>query len=235
MAEVIDTVIIGAGHAGLALSYYLTRNESEHIVLERGNVAERWRTERWDSLVFQFPNWSLHLPGHAYQGSEPDGYASKDEFIRFLEDYASIIRAPVRCGTEVVGLRETESRRSMILETTRGVIEAKNIVVATGPFQAPKIPASSRDLPQDLFQIHARDYRNPDQLPRGAVVVVGSGASGTQIAEELNRSERKIFLDTKTIQRPRFLLVVRQAGLLAYAINLHASRVEELAIRCDGG
>ena len=135
MAEVIDTVIIGAGHAGLALSYYLTRNERQHIVLERGNVAERWRSERWDSLVFQLPNWSLQLPGRAYQGSDPDGYASKDEFIRFLEDYASIIRAPVRCGTEVVGLREAESRRSMILETTRGVIEAKNVVVATGPFR----------------------------------------------------------------------------------------------------
>jgi len=153
MSEVIDTVIVGAGHAGLALSCYLTRNGTEHIVLERGNVAERWRTERWDSLVFQFPNWSLQLPGRAYQGTDPDGYASKDEFIRFLEDYASIIRAPVRCDTEVVGLREAESRRSMILETTRGVIEAKNVVVATGPFQAPKIPALSRDLPRDLFQI----------------------------------------------------------------------------------
>ena len=194
MAEVIDTVIAGAGHAGLALSYYLTRNGSEHIVLERGNVAERWRTERWDSLVFQFPNWSLQLPGRAYQGSDPDGYASKDEFIRFLEDYASTIRAPVRCDTEVIALREAESRGSLILETTRGVIESKNVVVATGPFQAPKIPALSRDLPRDLFQIHARDYRNPDQLPLGAVVVVGSGASGTQIAEELNRSGRKVFL-----------------------------------------
>ena len=138
-------------------------------------------------------------------------------------------------------MREAESRRSMILETTRGVIEAKNVVVATGPFQAPKIPASSRDLPRDLFQIHARDYRNPDQLPRGAVLVVGSGASGTQIAEELNRSGRKIFLAVgrfhKTPRRYRgrdFYWWFDKLGL-AYAINLHASGVEELAIRCDGG
>jgi putative flavoprotein involved in K+ transport len=194
MTEVIDTVIIGAGHAGLALSYYLTRNGTEHIVLERGKVAQRWRTERWDSLVFQFPNWSLQLPGHAYQGPDPDGYASKDEFIRFAEDYASIIRAPLRCDTEVVGLRASDGQGFMTLETSRGVVGARNVVVATGPFQAPKVPAISRDLPSEIFQIHARDYRNPDQVPRGAILVVGSGASGTQIAEELHRSGRKVFL-----------------------------------------
>lgn len=194
MVEVIDTVIVGAGHAGLAVSYYLTRNGTDHVVLERGQVAERWRTERWDSLVFQFPNWSLQLPGHAYQGADPDGYASKDEFIGFLEEYASNIRAPLRCDTEVVALRDFGNSRSMMLENSRGVIEAKNVVVATGPFQAPKIPALSRDLPSEIFQIHARDYRNPAQLPQGAVLVVGSGASGTQIAEELHRSGRKVFL-----------------------------------------
>lgn len=194
MTEAVDTVIIGAGHAGLAASYYLTRDGIEHAVLERGQIAERWRRERWDSLVFQFPNWSLRLPGYAYQGQDPDGYASKDEFIRFLEEYAVRSLAPVRCGSEVITLRDSEDHRTMKLDTTSGMIEARNIIVATGPFQAPKIPAISRDLPSDLFQIHARDYRNPLQLPEGAVVVVGSGASGTQIAEELNRSGRKVFL-----------------------------------------
>ena len=194
MVEVIDTVIVGAGHAGLAASSYLTRNGTDHVVLERGQVAERWRTERWDSLVFQFPNWSLQLPGYAYQGADPDGYASKDKFIALLEEYASNIRAPLRRDTEVVALRDFGNSRSMILETSHGVIEAKNVVVATGPFQVPKIPALSRDLPPAIFQIHARDYRNPAQLPRGAVLVVGSGASGTQIAEELHRGGRKVFL-----------------------------------------
>jgi putative flavoprotein involved in K+ transport len=194
MVEVIDTVIVGAGHAGLAASYYLTRNGTDHVILERGQVAQRWRSERWDSLVFQFPNWSLQLPGYAYQGSNPDGYASKDEFIQFLETYASIIRAPVRRGTEVLALSDSENGRSMILETSQGIIHASNVVVATGPFQTPKIPAASRDLAPETFQMHARDYRNPAQLPSGAVLVVGSGASGTQIAEELHRSGRKVFL-----------------------------------------
>jgi putative flavoprotein involved in K+ transport len=194
VGEVIDTAVIGAGHAGLALSCYLLRNGTEHVVLERGQVGERWRTERWDSLVFQFPNWSLQLPDCAYQGPDPDGYLSKDEFILFLEDYASGIRAPVRCNTEVFGLRDSEDSRSMDLATARGTIRARNVVVATGPFQAPKIPVLSRELPSDLFQIHSRDYRNPFQLPRGAALVVGSGASGTQIAEELHRAGRKVIL-----------------------------------------
>src|SRR6266700_4105747 len=97
MVEMIDTVVVGAGHAGLAASCCLTQHGIEHVVLERGKVAERWRTERWDSLVFQFPNWSLQLPGHAYAGPAPDGYASKDEFVAFLEDYATKVRAPLRC------------------------------------------------------------------------------------------------------------------------------------------
>jgi putative flavoprotein involved in K+ transport len=194
MAEVVDTVVIGAGHAGLALSYYLTMNGTEHIVLERGDVAQRWRSERWDSLVFQFPNWSLQLPGYAYNGVNPEGYASKNEFIQFLEDYASTIRAPVRRGAEVLTLSDTNDGSSITLETSQGAIQSRIVVVATGPFQAPKIPAASRDLPPKMFQIHARDYRNPAQLPPGAVLVVGSGASGTQIAEELHRNGRRVFL-----------------------------------------
>jgi putative flavoprotein involved in K+ transport len=194
MAEAIDTVVVGAGHAGLALSSCLEKNGIDHVVLERGDVAQRWRSERWDSLVFQFPNWSLQLPGYAYQGNNPDGYASKGEFIQFLETYASRIHAPVRRGTEVQSLTDAEDGRSMILTTSQGTIRASNVVVATGPFQAPKIPAASRDLPPEIFQIHARDYRNPAQLPSGAVLVVGSGASGTQIAEELHRSGQKVFL-----------------------------------------
>ncbi len=134
MTEAIDTVIVGAGHAGLAASFYLTKHGIEHVVLERGQVAQRWRTERWDSLVFQFPNWSLQLPGYAYQGADPDGYASKDEFIRFLEDYAATSRAPVRCSTEVIALRDSEGHRSMTLDTSGGVIEVKNVIIATGPF-----------------------------------------------------------------------------------------------------
>jgi putative flavoprotein involved in K+ transport len=245
MAETIDTVVVGAGHAGLALSSCLAKKGIDHVVLERGDIAQRWRSERWDSLVFQFPNWSLQLPGYAYEGGNPDGYASKDEFIRFLETYASIIRAPVRSGTEVLALSDSKDGRSMTLETSRGIIHASNVVVATGPFQAPKIPAASRDLPPETFQIHARDYRNPAQLPPGAVLVVGSGASGTQIAEELHRSGRKVFLAVgrfhKTPRRYRGLDFYWWFGKLGYwhtpltAMPPEAKSLRFVVTAVDGG
>ena len=194
MTEEIDTVVIGAGHVGLAISRCLARNGTDHVVLERGQVGQRWRTERWDSLVFQFPNWSLQLPDYAYRGPDPDGYSSKDEFIRFLEDYAGSIRAPLRCDTEVLELRDDENGEYLDVATSRGVIRARNVVVTTGSFHKPKVPSVSQDLPGGIFQVHARDYRNPSQLLQGNVLVVGSGASGTQIAEELHRSGRKVFL-----------------------------------------
>jgi putative flavoprotein involved in K+ transport len=194
MAEVVDTVVIGAGHVGLAISRLLTRDGTDHIVLERGQVAQRWRSERWDSLVFQFPNWSLQLPDYAYRGADPDGYASKDEFIRFLEEYAATIRAPLRRNTEVHVVRDAGNGRFLDIETSRGTFRANNVVVATGSFHTPKIPKFSENLSPDICQIHARDYRNPTQLPGGNIVVVGSGASGCQIAEELHRNNRKVFL-----------------------------------------
>jgi putative flavoprotein involved in K+ transport len=193
MAEAIDTVVVGAGHVGLAISCLLTRNGTDHVVLERGQVAQRWRSERWDSLVFQFPNWSLQLPDYAYRGLDPDGYASKDEFIRFLEEYAATIRAPLRCDTDVRAVRDADNGAFLGVETSRGTIRANNVVVATGSFHTPKIPTISQNLSLDICQIHARDYRNPAQLPDGNVLVVGSGASGCQIAEELHRNNRKVF------------------------------------------
>jgi putative flavoprotein involved in K+ transport len=211
MADTIDTVVVGAGHAGLALSSCLAKKGIDHVVLERGDIAQRWRSERWDSLVFQFPNWSLQLPGYAYKGGNPDRYASKDEFIRFLETYASIIRAPVRSGTEVLALSDSKDGRSMTLETSRGIIHASNVVVATGPFQAPKIPAASRDLPPETFQIHGTRLSQP------RTATAGSSSCGRQwsIGNSDRRrapSERQegvprrwpLSQDTASIQRPRF-------------------------------
>jgi putative flavoprotein involved in K+ transport len=191
--EKIDTVVVGGGQAGLAMSYHLKRLGREHVVIERGRIGESWRSERWDSLMFQFPSSSIQLPGYSYKTDQPDGYVPKDEIVRFLENYAKVIGAPLHCGLTVNALHENSGR--LRIETEQGAsFEVANVIVATGPFQRPQIPTFADSMPVDLFQVHSRDYRNPSQLPPGAVLVVGSGASGCQIAEELHQDGRKVYL-----------------------------------------
>jgi putative flavoprotein involved in K+ transport len=192
--EKVDTVVVGGGQAGLAMSYHLAQRGREHLVLERARVAERWRSERWDSLRFQFPNWSLALPGQGYTGDEPDGFAHKDEVVRFIERYADRIAAPLRCGVDVTALRRAPLGGGFELGTSQGCIVARHVVVATGPYQRPRLPRWSQELPAEIVQLHARDYRYPQALPEGAVVVIGSGASGCQIADELLEAGRHTFL-----------------------------------------
>jgi putative flavoprotein involved in K+ transport len=194
MNERHDIVIVGGGQAGLAMSYLLRQRGREHVILERDRVAERWYSQRWDSLRFQFPNWSLQLPGYGYTGNDPDGFAPRDAVIRFIEDYARFIKAPIRCGVEVKALEHEASSGRFLLRTADALIEADNIVIATGPYQRPSIPLASAALPPDVFQIHAGDYRNPEQLPPGAILIVGAGGSGCQIAEELRLNGRTVYL-----------------------------------------
>ena len=189
-----DTVIIGGGHAGLTMSYYLSQAGREHVVLERGKVGDRWRSERWDSFCFQFPNWTIELPGYKYQCDDPDAFAPGHEVVRFLDGYADFIKAPVRCGVNVTSLEQTADSRRYLLKTNSATIKAANVVIATGPFQFPAIPPVSAQLPGDLLQVHSSKYRNSDQLPSGAVLVVGSGSSGGQIADELIASGRHVYL-----------------------------------------
>lgn len=183
------------------MSYYLRKHGREHIILERARLAERWRSERWNSLMFQFPNWSLQLPGFRYRGDDPDGFAHHHEITRFIEDYARFIGAPIRCGVEVMELRKKADSGGFHIHTNDGVIAASSVVVATGPFQKASIPAFSTDFPSDIFQVHASRYLSPDQLPPGAVLVVGSGASGCQIADELNRCGRTVYLSVSRHRR----------------------------------
>ena len=194
MREKFDTVIVGGGQAGLAMSYHLRQRGREHIILERWRVAERWRTERWDSLRFQLPNTWLALPGKAYAGTDPDGFTHHPDVLRFILDYAAEIAAPVRTGIEVTSLSPDEGSGGYALETTDGQISARHVVIATGPFQRPVIPDYSRSVPSSVYQTDATHYRNPAELPPGAVLVVGAGNSGCQIADELLRSERRVFL-----------------------------------------
>ncbi len=197
-SEAIETVIVGGGQAGLAMSYQLSQLGREHVVLERHRVAERWRSERWDSLCFQAPNWNVRLPGYALQGVDPDAFAPKDVIASFIVSYAAHTKAPLRCGVAATALRQKSGSQRLIVETCKGSIEAKNVVVATGPYQR---PAGSLPIDFDVYQLHSSQYRNPRVLPPGAVLVIGSGNSGCQIAEELCDAGRNVFLSVSSHQR----------------------------------
>jgi putative flavoprotein involved in K+ transport len=194
VSESIETVIVGGGQAGLAMSYHLRALGREHVVLERGRVAERWRSERWDSLTFQFPSWSIELPGHAYRGGDPEGFAPRDEVVRFLDEYRDRIRAPLRTGVTVRAVRRKPGASRLLVETDGLAYEAAHVVAATGPYQEPLRPAVAAALPAEIVQVHSSRYRNPGALPPGAVLVVGSGASGCQIVEDLLAAGRTVYL-----------------------------------------
>jgi len=207
MPERIETVVIGGGQAGLALSSCLTRLGHEHVILERGRLAERWRSERWDSLTLLSPNWMTQLPGAGYQGNDPDGFVGRDWVVQFLEDYADAFEAPLRCGVRVESVQpHTGVSRYLVqiadlVQDSTAAIVARNVVVATGAFQHPKIPPLSAALPPSVLQLSSQDYRNPAQLPPGAVLVVGSGGSGSQIADELCEHGRRVYLSIGRCQR----------------------------------
>ena len=201
MGKQIETVIVGGGQAGLSLSYHLGRLGHRHVILERARIGESWRSERWDSLMFQFPNWSIRLAGYGYQSDDPNGFVHKDEVVRFLEDYARFIKAPIRCGVRVASVRQRSEPPRFVVESSDGALEADNIVSATGSFQDPLVPSSHAELPKSMVQVHSSAYRNPQQLPAGPVLVVGGGASGVQIAQELNESGRKVYLSIGRYRR----------------------------------
>jgi putative flavoprotein involved in K+ transport len=201
MAEHHDTVIIGGGQAGLAASFHLRERGREHVILERRHVGERWQNERWNSLHFQFPNWSMQLPGMTYTGAEPDQFSHHTNITRFIEDCARRIEAPVRENSEVITLRRDAATEDYLIETQNSTIKTRNVVIATGPFQRPLIPAFCNSLPSSIHQIDAAHYWSPNELPPDAVLVVGSGASGCQIADELYHSGRTVFLSVSRHRR----------------------------------
>lgn len=192
MTEQIETVVIGAGQAGLAVSHELSGAGVSHAVLERGRVGQTWRG-RWESFCLVTPNWMVQLPGGAYDGDEPDAFMARDDIVGYLEDYAVGFDAPVREGVDVTSLRAANGD-GFLLETSAGRIAAERVVVSTGAYQRPHRPASASTLPADLLQIDTEQYLNPDGLPPGAVLVIGAGQSGCQIAEELQASGRDTFL-----------------------------------------
>ena len=197
----IDTLVVGAGQAGVAMSEHLRKLGVPHLVLERNRIAERWRTGRWDSLVANGPAWHDRFPGLEFENLDPDAFASKERVADYFEAYARKFNAPIRTGVEVKKVVRNAGRSGFMIETSEGVIEANRVVVATGPFQRPIIPPIAPKAEQ-LVQIHSAEYRNPGQLPEGAVLVVGAGSSGVQIADELQRAGKKVYLSVGQHDRP---------------------------------
>jgi putative flavoprotein involved in K+ transport len=194
MTERFNTIIVGAGQSGLAVSYYLTQQKRNHVLLEKQRIAEAWRSGKWDSFTLVSPNWSTRLPGFDYSGSDPDGYLTREQVVQHIEDYIRLFNPPVRTGIEVTCVKGVKN--GFTVETNQSVLEAANVVVATGAFQKPNIPAYSAKISTPILQLHSSQYRNPQQLPDGAVLVVGSGQSGCQITEELYQQGRKVYLCT---------------------------------------
>jgi putative flavoprotein involved in K+ transport len=199
--ETTDTLVVGGGQAGLAMSAHLRAAGVPHIVLERGRIAERWRSGRWDSLVANGPAWHDRFPDMEFEGLAPDGFAPKEVVADYFAAYADRISAPIRCGVAALEARRIEGRPEFRVETSAGPIETRRIVVATGAFQRPVMPGLVPEAAR-IAQLHSADYRNPGQLADGAVLVVGAGSSGAQIADELLRAGRRVYLSVGPHDRP---------------------------------
>jgi putative flavoprotein involved in K+ transport len=193
MTESVDVAIIGGGQAGLATSWHLKQAGVEHVVLERGRVAETWRSRRWDSFCLVTPNWAVRLPGAEYAGDDPDGFMAGTELIAYFESWAASFNAPVKKNTKVSSL-EADARGGFALRAGGGRLNARTVVVASGSYQKAHRPAGAEFLPKSLHQVLAEDYRNPRELPGGNVLIVGSGQTGCQLAEELQEAGRRVFL-----------------------------------------
>jgi len=199
--EKVDTLVVGAGQAGIALSEHLRNNKVPHLILEKDRIAEAWQTGRWDSLVANGPAWHDRFPNLDFTDTEPDAFPAKEKVAKYLCDYAKMIDAPIRTGVEVLKVERNFGKPGFTVETSHGIIEAGRVVTATGAFQHPVIPPV---VPEEanIEQLHSFYYQNPEQLPDGSVLVVGAGSSGAQIADELQRSGKKTYLSVGPHDRP---------------------------------
>lgn len=197
----IETVIIGGGQAGLAVSYLLTEREMDHVILERSDqVASAWKS-KWDSFTLVTPNWQLQLPGFSYEGDEPDGFLFRDKVVSFLEEYTEHFNLPMRFGSQVTSVEHNVDETGYVVKTLDTLYTANNVIVATGSFHHPHIPECREKVSPDIRQMHSSEYQNPEEIPDGGVLIVGSGQSGCQIAQELHEHGRRVFLSTGSAGR----------------------------------
>jgi putative flavoprotein involved in K+ transport len=192
MKKHYSVVVVGAGQAGLSASHYLKQANIEHVVLEKVKPGHAWRSERWDSFCLVTPNWQCQLPGFPYDGPEPQGFMKRDEIVDYLERFRQQVDPPLECGVEV--LRIAKDGAVFNVWTNAGSLTADSVVLAAGAYHTPIVPPFAKHIPSDVVQIQSRDYRNPQSLPPGAVLVVGSGQSGCQIAEDLHFAGRQVHL-----------------------------------------
>ena len=195
-----DVIIVGGGQAGLSLSHCLKQRGTDHLVIEKHDPLHTWRDQRWDSFCLVTPNWQCKLPGHEYAGSDPHGFMKKDEIIEYVQGFVRMVDAPVLSGTTVTRAAR-RATGGFEVETDRGAFTADQIVVASGGYHLPIVPRLAERLPDDIEQLHSEQYRNPQSLPPGAVLVVGNGQSGAQIAEDLHLAGRKVVLATGNAPR----------------------------------
>jgi putative flavoprotein involved in K+ transport len=229
----VDTVVIGAGQAGLSMSHELTVAGREHVVLEaRDRLGGSW-LKRWDSFCLVTPNFSLRLPGYEYAGPDPDGFLPRDGLIDYVASYAGSFDAPLVLGTRATGLDRDGDE--IVVETSRGMLRARNAVLATGAFQVPKLPPMAERLPAGITQLHTDAYRNEALLPPGAVLVVGTGQSGCQVAEELHQAGRRVYLAVSSCwrapRRYRGRDIVRwivERGMRGAELGLQVDTVDDL-------
>ena len=200
MADSVDVLVVGAGQAGLATSYFLARDGVRHVVLERGAIGESWRSQRWDSFHLNTPNWSNGLPGLGFTGGDPDAFAHRDELVEYLERYARTFSLPVRDHTPVTSLKRLPTGQYEVGTPSEALL-SKAVVLASGSMSLGAVPEMAARLPPNVLSLSASEYRNPASLPPGAVVVVGSGQSGCQIAEDLLDAGRSVFLCASRVGR----------------------------------
>ena len=201
MTKYINTIVIGGGQAGLAASEHLSNKNIKHIIFERDRIVERWRTSRWDSLVANGPAWHDRFPTLKFSNIDPDSFASKEMVVKYFEKFAKKIKAPINLNVNVEKVEKQSSNHKYLVTTSESLYEADNIIVATGAFQEPIIP---NIIPSNskVNQIHSQAYKNPEQFSDGSILVIGSGSSGSQIAEELRRTNREVFFSVGPHDRP---------------------------------
>jgi putative flavoprotein involved in K+ transport len=230
LAGAIDVIVIGAGHAGLSASHMLTEHGVQHIVLERGKVANSWRNERWDSLKLLTPNWQTRLPGYHYAGEDPEGYMGMSGLVQFMQDYADQSHTPVLTNTNVTSVRKKGD--VYYVTTDRGAWIAKAVIIASGACNTPSVPALARNFPVRITQLTGHDYRSPKQIAAGGVLIVGASASGMQIADELLKAGHQVNMSVgEHVRMPRhyrgrnILDWMDQCGIL----NERYDEVEDIA------
>ncbi len=229
----LDVVVIGAGHAGLAFSHCLAESSIDHVVLERGEIANSWRHERWDSLTLLTPNWQCKLPGFKYSGDDPDGFMTVPKLIDFIDEYAAVSAAPVRTNTEVTSLSWDDGEYRV--STDDAEWRCRSVVIASGACNIPVVPAVADAIPADIQSITPHQYRTPEQLDPGGVLVVGASATGLQLAEEIHRSGRPVTIAVgEHVRMPR---IYRGRDILWWPdrVGISNERYDELMMSSGHG